>query len=65
MKRVMIALTVLLVFTVSAFAQRTAGQGGDMMGGGWGWGMNSGWLFVAIIALLVIMGIVYIMMKRR
>jgi Spy/CpxP family protein refolding chaperone len=42
MKRVMIALTVLLVFTVSAFAQRTAGQGGDMMGGGWGLGMNSG-----------------------
>jgi len=64
MKRVMIALTVLLVFTVSAFAQRTAGQGGDMMGGGWGWGMNSGGFFIIIIAILVIIGIAY-MMKRR
>jgi uncharacterized membrane protein len=64
MKRVMFALTVLFVFTVSAFAQRSADQGGGMMGGGWGWGMNSGWLFVVIIAFIVIFGIVY-MMKRR
>jgi uncharacterized membrane protein len=35
-----------------------------MMGGGWGWGMNSGGLFVVIIAFIVILGIVY-MMKRR
>jgi uncharacterized membrane protein len=64
MKRVMFALTVLFVFTVSAFAQRGADHGGGMMGGGWGWGMNSGWLFVVIIAFIVIFGIVY-MMKRR
>jgi uncharacterized membrane protein len=64
MKRVMIALTVLLVFAVSAFAQRSADQGGGMMGGAWGWGMNSGWIIIIIIAILVIIGIAY-MMKRR
>jgi len=64
MKRFMMVLTALFVFTASAFAQMSTGQGGGMMGGGWGWGMNSGWLFVAIIALLVIIGIAY-MMKRR
>jgi uncharacterized membrane protein len=64
MKKVMIVLTVLFVFTVSAFAQMSSGQGGGMMGGGWGWGMNSGWLFVVIIAFLVILGIVY-MTKRK
>jgi hypothetical protein len=64
MKRVMIVLTVLFVFTVSAFAQRSADQGGGMMGGGWGWGMNSGWFIFIIIAILVIFGIVY-MMKRK
>ena len=40
------------------------GQGGGMMNGGSGWGMNSGWYFVVIIALLVIFGIVF-MMKRK
>jgi hypothetical protein len=64
MKRVMTVLTVLFVFSISAFAEMSTGQGGGMMGGGWGWGMNSGWFFVVIIALLVIMGIVY-MMKHR
>ena len=64
MKGLMIVLTVLFVFSISAFAQMSTGQGGGMMGGGWGWGMNSGWLFVVIIAFLVILGIVY-MMKRR
>ena len=64
MKRGMIALTVLFVSSVSAFAQMSTGQSGGMMGGGWGWGMNTGWLFVVIIAFLVILGIVY-MMKRR
>ena len=64
MKKVMIFLSVLFVFTVSAFAQMSSGQGGGMMGGGWGWGMNSGWLFVVIIAFLVILGIVY-MTKRK
>jgi hypothetical protein len=64
MKRGMIVLTVLFVFSVSAFAQMSTGQGGGMMGGGWGWGMNSGWFFMIIIAILVILGIFY-MMKRR
>jgi hypothetical protein len=64
MKRLMIVLTVLFVFSISAFAQMSTGQGGGMMGGGWGRGMNSGWLFVIIIAFLVILGVVY-MMKRK
>jgi hypothetical protein len=64
MKRLMIVLAVLFVFSISAFAQMSTGQGGGMMGGGWGWGMNSGWLFVIIIAFLVILGVVY-MMKRK
>ena len=33
MKRLMIALTVLFVFCISAFAQMGTGQGGGMMGG--------------------------------
>jgi uncharacterized membrane protein len=64
MKKVMIVLMALIVFGSSAFADMGTGQGGGMMGGGWGWGMNSGWLIVAIIAFLVILGIVF-MMKRR
>ena len=64
MKILMIILTVLFVFSISAFAQMSNGQGGGMMGGGWGYGMNSGWLFIIIIAILVILGVVY-MKKRR
>jgi hypothetical protein len=64
MKRVMGVLTVLFVFTISAFAEMSPGQGGGMMGSGWGWGMNSGWVFMIIIAILVIFGIAY-MMKRK
>ena len=64
MKRAMFVLTVLFVLNISAFAEMSTGQGGGMMGGGWGWGMNSGGLFVVIIAFIVILGIVY-MMKRR
>jgi hypothetical protein len=73
MKSLMTALTVLFVFSISAFAETGSGQGGNMMGngqgsgmmgGGWGWGMNSGWFFMIIIAILVIFGIVY-MIKRR
>jgi hypothetical protein len=63
MKRLMIVLTVLFVFSISAFAQMSTGQGGGMMGGGW-WGMGSGWIFIIIIAILVILGIGY-MMKRK
>ena len=64
MKILMIVLTVLFVFSISAFAQMSTGQGGDMMGGGWGWGMNSGGFLMIIIAVLVVLGIVY-MMKRK
>jgi hypothetical protein len=64
MKRVMMVLTVLFVFTVTAFAQMSTGQSGGMMGGGGGWGMNSGWFFMIIIAILLIIGIVY-MTKRK
>lgn len=81
MKRLMIVLTVLFVFSISAFAETGAGQGGNMMGngqggnmmntgqgggmmGGWGWGMNSGWLFMIIIVVLVFFGIAY-MIKRK
>ena len=64
MKRLMVVLTVLFVFSTAAFAQMGTGQGGGVMGGGWGWGMNPGWFFAIIIAILVIFGIVY-MMKRR
>jgi hypothetical protein len=73
MKSLMTTLTVLFVFSISAFAETGSGQGGNMMGngqvggmmgGGWGWGMNSGWFFMVIIAILVIFGIVC-MIKRR
>ena len=60
----MIVLTVLFVFSTAAFAQMGTGQGGGMMNGGSGWGMNSGWYFGVIIVLLVIFGIVF-MMKRK
>jgi len=39
-------------------------MGGGVMGGGWGWGMNSGWFFMIIIAILVIFGIAYIMKRK-
>ena len=64
MKWLMIVSTVLVVFSVSAFAEMGTRQGGGMMGGGWMWGMNSGWFFMIIIAILVVFGIAY-MMKRR
>jgi hypothetical protein len=45
MKKLMIVLTDLIVFSIAAFAQMGNGQGGGggMMGGGnWGWGMGYG-----------------------
>jgi len=63
MEKLMIVLTVVFIFSDSAFAQMGTGQGG-MMGGGWGWGMGYGGGFGIIIAILVIFGIVY-MMKRK
>jgi uncharacterized membrane protein len=64
MKKLMIVLTVLFVFSTAAFAQMGTGQGGGMMGSNWGWGMGYGGGFGIIIAILVIFGIVY-MMKRK
>jgi Spy/CpxP family protein refolding chaperone len=64
MKRLMIALTVLFVCSISAFAQMGTGHGGGMMDGGWGWGMGYGWGFGIIIVILVIFGVAY-MMKRK
>lgn len=60
----MIVLTVLFVFSISAFAQMSTGQGGGMMDGGWGWGMGYGWGFGIIVVILVVLGIAY-MMKRK
>jgi len=64
MKRLLIVFTVLFVFNISAFAQMSPGRGGGMMGGGWGWGMNSGWFIAIIIAILVIFGIAYLMKRK-
>jgi hypothetical protein len=64
MKRLTIVFAVLFVFSISAFAQMGTGHGNGMMDGGWGWGMNSGWFFAIIIAILAIVGIVY-MIKRK
>ena len=64
MKALMIALSVLFVFHVSAFAEMSTRQAGGMMTGGWWWGMNSGWYFTIIIAILIIVGI-YLILQRR
>ena len=64
MKRVMMVLSVLFIFHISAFAEMSARQGGGMMRGGWWWGMYSGGFIVIIIASLIIGGI-YLIMKRR
>ena len=64
MNRLIIVLTILIVFSTAAFARMNTGQGGGMMSGGSAWGMSSGWFFTVIIARLVILGVVY-MMKRK
>jgi len=64
MKKLMTVLTVLIVFSRSAFAQMGSGQGGGMMNGNWGWGMGYGGVFGIIIVILVIFGVGY-MMKRK
>ena len=66
MKRLMIVLTVLFIFSSAAFGQMNTGQGGGMMdhGWGWGWGMGYGGGFGIIILILVVVGVVY-MMKRK
>jgi uncharacterized membrane protein len=64
MKRLMIVFSVLSVFSVSGFADMSTRQGGGMMRGGWWWGMNSGWIFTIIIAILIIVG-VYLILEQR
>lgn len=71
MKRLMIISAALFAYSISAFAQMGNNQGNNMMGGdswgsrwGMGYGRGFGWVFVIIIAALVILGIVY-MMKRK
>jgi hypothetical protein len=66
MKKLILTVLILVLFTSPIYAQMSTGQGGGMMGNGWGWGMGFGfgWVFMIIIAILVIFGIVY-MMKRK
>ena len=69
MKRLMIALTVLFVSSILAFAQdqRSVGLGGGMMDG-WGWGMASGhgfgWIFIIVLVFLVFLGVVYLIKRK-
>jgi len=60
----MMVFSALLVFSIPAFAQMSTGQGGRMMGGGWGWGMNSGWLFMIILGIILVIGIAYLMKRK-
>jgi hypothetical protein len=64
MKRVMIVLSILFAFNISAFAEMSSRQGGGMMNGGWWWGVNSAWYFMIIIAVLIVTGI-FLIMKRE
>lgn len=65
-KTILAVLHTGIVIAVSswAFAQMNTNQGGGMMNGGWGWGMNAGWFFVIIIAILAIVVIAYVMKRR-
>jgi hypothetical protein len=66
MKKLILTVLILVLFTSPIYAQMSTGQGGGMMGNGWGWGMGFGfgWVFMIIIAILIILGIVY-MIKRK
>ena len=66
MKKLILTVLILVLFTSPIYAQMSTGQGGGMMGNGWGWGMGFGfgWVFMIVIVILVILGIVY-MMKRK
>jgi len=65
MKKGMIFLLLLSVFSISAFAEMGSRQGGGMMDGGWWWGMTSGYYIVTIGAVLIILGIFLIMKRGR
>ncbi len=66
MKKLILTVLILELFTSPVYAQMSTGQGGGMMGNGWGWGMGYGfgWVFVIIIAIIVIFGVVYIMKRK-
>jgi hypothetical protein len=64
MKILLLAAFILSFLTSFSYAQMSGGQGGAMMGDGWGWGMNTGWFVMIIIAFLAILAVVY-MMKRK
>ena len=64
MKGLMLALSVLFVFNISAFAEMSTRQDGGMMRVGWWWGMHSGWYFSILVAILIIGGI-FMILKRR
>jgi hypothetical protein len=64
MKRLIIVLTILFAFAVSAFAGMGARQGGGMMISGKWWGMNSIWFFMVISVVFVVYGI-FSIMKRE
>jgi hypothetical protein len=63
LKRALVVLTILSVFSAAAFSEMGARQGGGMMRGGWWWGMNSVWLFMAVSVILVVYG-VFSILKR-
>ena len=66
MKKLILTVLILVLFTSPIYAQMGTGQGSCMMCNGWGWGMGYcfGWVFMIIIVILVIFGIVY-MVKRK
>lgn len=67
MKHLIVVLMVLLISSISAFAQMSNNQGAGMMGGsGWwggmGYGPSFGWIFVIVI--LVILGVAYLIKRK-
>jgi hypothetical protein len=64
MKQTLLAGFIIILLTSFSYAQMSTGHGGGMMGDGWGWGINTGWFIVIIIAFLAILAVVY-MMKQK
>jgi uncharacterized membrane protein len=66
MRKLILTVLILVLFTSPIYAQMSTGQGGGMMSNGWGWGMGFGfgWIFMLVIIVLVIFGVIY-MMKRK
>ena len=64
MKRLLTVLMIAFCSRMTACTQMGTDHGGGMMGGNWGWGMGYGGGFGIIIAILVILGIVYLMKRK-